>query len=285
MPTEQAPPVTTSSLAPLRTEIHRVIFEADSRGGKAFDVTLITLILASVLTVVLESVASIRDGYGAWLRFAEWTFTAVFTVEYLLRLFSVREPLRYAVSFYGIVDLLAVVPTYLSVLIPGTQSLLVIRAFRLLRVFRVFKLGSFLKEAQILKAALRSSGRKIFVFLGTISILVLVLGSLMYLIEGEEAGFTSIPRSVYWAIVTMTTVGYGDITPQSIPGQMLAAVAMILGYSIIAVPTGIVTAQLVQHATAVTTRTCPSCVSEGHLWSARFCRDCGAPLRETGSDE
>jgi len=279
---QEPEPVTgASTTRRARAEIHRIIFEADTPGGKVFDVTLISLILASVLTVMLESVASIRAEYGLWLRTAEWTFTAFFTVEYVLRLYSVRQPLRYATSFFGIVDLLAVLPTYLSGLIPGGQSLLVIRALRLLRIFRVFKLGSFLMEANTLAAALRSSGRKVGVFLGTILILVLILGAAMYLIEGPEAGFTSIPRAMYWAVVTVTTVGYGDITPQSVPGQLLAAITMVMGYSIIAVPTGIVTAELVQEMRAVTTRTCPTCLTEGHAWSAGFCRDCGAPLRDT----
>ena len=284
--TEQPAPIgADSATRQVRREIHRIIFEADTPGGKAFDVALITLILASVLAVVLESVASIRAEYGAWLRVAEWMFTGFFTVEYVLRLFSVRQPLRYATSFFGIVDLLAILPTYLSGLIPGGQSLLVIRALRLLRVFRVFKLSAFVLEANTLVTALRSSGRKVGVFLGTILILVLILGAAMYLIEGEERGFTSIPRAMYWAIVTVTTVGYGDITPQSIPGQLLAAIAMVMGYSIIAVPTGIVTAELVQEMRAVTTRTCPTCLTEGHQWSARFCRDCGAPLRDTRGEE
>jgi voltage-gated potassium channel len=282
---EQEAVAGTGASQRVRAEIHRIIFEADTPGGKAFDVALISLILISVVTVSLESVASIRGEYGVWLRSAEWAFTAFFAVEYLLRLVSVREPLRYATSFYGVVDLLAILPALLSGLVPGSQSLLVIRALRLLRIFRVFKLGSFLMEADSLAIALRSSGRKVGVFLSTILILVLILGALMYLIEGGEGGFTSIPQSMYWAVVTVTTVGYGDITPNSVPGQVLAALAMIMGYAIIAVPTGIVTAELVHSATAVTTRTCPSCVTEGHQWSARFCRDCGAPLLDTRGDE
>ncbi|MDH3687165.1 MAG: ion transporter [Myxococcales bacterium] len=278
-------PLVESASRRARSEIHRIIFEADTWGGKVFDVALITLIIASVLAVLLESVASIRAVWGPWLRAAEWAFTGFFTIEYALRLLSVREPLRYARSFYGLVDLLAVLPTYLSGLIPGGQSLIVIRALRLLRVFRVFKLGAFLTEANSLVIALRASGRKVGVFLSTILILILILGSMMYLIEGEDAGFTSIPRSIYWAIVTVTTVGYGDITPQSVPGQFLAAIAMVMGYAIIAVPTGIVTAELVQEVRAITTRTCPSCLTEGHQWSARFCRDCGDPLRDTRGEE
>jgi len=285
MSREPDPIAGTSASRRVRFAIHRIIFEADTPAGKAFDVTLISLIIASVIAVLLESVASIRAEWGPWLRAAEWAFTGFFTIEYALRLLSVREPLRYAFSFYGLVDLLAVLPTYLSGLIPGGQSLIVIRALRLLRVFRVFKLGSFLTEQNTLVIALRSSGRKVGIFLSTILILVLILGAAMYLIEGEEAGFTSIPRSIYWAIVTVTTVGYGDITPQSVPGQFLAAIAMVMGYAIIAVPTGIVTAELVQGAQAVTTRTCPSCLTEGHQWSARFCRDCAAPLRDTRGED
>jgi voltage-gated potassium channel len=278
------PNLPSGPLRGARWEVHRIIFEADTPAGKLFDVLLISVIVASVGAVCLESVTAIRAEHGALLRAVEWTFTALFTVEYVLRLWSVRQPLRYATSFFGLVDLLAILPTYLSVFLPGTQSLLVIRALRLLRIFRVFKLASFVIEADVLVSALRSSARKVGVFVGTVLILVLILGAAMYLIEGEDSGFTSIPRSMYWAVVTMTTVGYGDITPQSVPGQLLAAATMILGYGIIAVPTGIVTAQLVHDVRSVTTRTCPTCVSEGHEWSARFCRDCGAPLRETGGE-
>jgi voltage-gated potassium channel len=270
-----------------REELRLIIFEADTPAGKAFDVSLLIAIVASVAAVMLESVASIRADYGGLLRGAEWVFTLLFTVEYALRLLSVPRAWRYARSFYGVVDLLAIAPTYLSVLFPGAQSLLVIRALRLLRVFRVFKLGRFLGEANLLTVAVRGSRHKVIVFLGTIIVLVTILGTAMYLIEGEEHGFTSVPLSVYWAIVTMTTVGYGDIAPQTVAGQMLASVVMILGYSIIAVPTGIVTAELVDaayRARPPTTRTCPHCMSEGHEAGARFCKDCGQSLDASDAD-
>lgn len=263
----------------LRETLFHVIFEADTRAGKAFDVALIALIAASVVAVLLESVGPIRTRHGEALRAFEWLVTVAFTLEYGLRLACVAQPLRYATSFFGVVDLLAVVPTYLSLFLPGSQSLLVIRALRLLRVMRVFKLATYLSEASFLLRALRASRDKILVFLGTVLIVVLVMGALMYLIEGEESGFTSIPRAMYWAIVTMTTVGYGDIAPATVIGQLLAAALMMLGYAIIAVPTGIVTAEMFEARRApVTTRSCPECLSEGHEPSAHYCRDCGAAL-------
>ncbi len=214
---------------PLRSRLHEIIFEADTPAGKAFDVALLVCILVSVAAVSLESVASIREEFGSWLRAIEWGLTALFTLEYFLRLYSVHQPSRYATSFFGLVDLLAVVPTYLSVLVPGAQSLLLIRALRLLRVFRVLKLVRHSGEAKLLMTAMRASRPKITVFLGAQIIVVLIVGALMYLIESSEAGFTSIPQSVYWAIVTMTTVGYGDIAPLTVLGRSLASALMILG--------------------------------------------------------
>ncbi len=263
----------------LRERTRIVIFEADTPAGRAFDVALFSLILGSVIAVMMESVAAVRAAHGPWLRATEWVVTALFTVEYGVRLWCVREPFRYARSFFGVVDLLAILPTYLSLVLPGSQSLLTIRALRLLRIFRVLKLSHFLGDANLLLSALRSGRRKVLVFLGTLLVLALILGSAMHLVEGPTHGFTSIPRSVYWAIVTMTTVGYGDITPQTLPGQILAAGIMILGYSIIAVPTGIFTAEIVaQWRRPVSTRTCPACLTEGHDPKARYCKDCGAPL-------
>ncbi|MCH8961110.1 MAG: ion transporter, partial [Bacteroidetes bacterium] len=227
-----------------RLTLYIIIFESDTPPGKAFDVALILTIFASVAAVMLESVSAIGSRYGAILYASEWVFTILFTIEYILRLICVGRPLRYARSFFGIVDLLAVIPTYFSVLFPGAQFLLVIRLLRILRVFRVLKLVQYLSAADILMEALRASRRKIVVFLVALLTLVVILGSLMYLIEGAENGFTSIPRSIYWAIVTLTTVGYGDISPQTGLGQALAAVVMIMGYGIIAVPTGIVTAEM-----------------------------------------
>ena len=263
-----------------REELRVVIFEADTPAGKAFDVVLLVAILLSVLAVMLESVASIRAAHGRALYGVEWFFTLLFTAEYLLRLACVEVPLRYARSFYGVVDLLSIVPTYVSVLFPGAQSLLVIRGLRLLRVFRVFKLGHFLGEADVLRRALAGSRHKVTVFLGTVLVLVTILGTAMYLVEGAEHGFTDIPTAVYWAIVTMTTVGYGDIAPHTPVGKALAAVVMILGYAIIAVPTGIVTAGIVGEAAGrrLDPRSCPHCSTEGHDSDARFCRRCGAAL-------
>ncbi len=271
-----------------RERLRVIIFEADTPAGKAFDVALLVAIAASVLTVMLESVAEIRVDFGQQLTAAEWGFTLLFTLEYGLRLASVPRPSSYAKSFFGIVDILAILPTYLSLLIPGAESLLVIRGLRLLRIFRVFKLGQFLGEASVLQAALTASRHKITVFLGTIAIVVTILGAAMYLIEGEENGFTSIPISIYWSIVTMTTVGYGDIAPQTVAGKALAAVVMILGFSMIAVPTGIVTAGIVEsvaQARRVTTRCCPMCMSEGHELTATYCKDCSAPLEVPDLDE
>lgn len=261
---------------PWRDHLHEIIFEADTPKGKAFDVGLMICIVLSVVAVVLESVAGLRARFGIYLRTMEWVFTLLFTAEYLLRLVSIRRPLAYAGSFFGIVDLLAILPTYLSLVVTGTQSLLVIRALRLLRVFRVLKLVHFVGEAQQLTQALWASVRKITVFLGVVLSMVLVLGAMMYLIEGEANGFTSIPQSMYWAIVTLTTVGYGDIAPQTIPGKLLASTVMILGYGVLAVPTGIVTVELANvRKRVVTTRTCRGCAAEGHDTDAKYCKYCG----------
>lgn len=265
--------------APWRDKIHEVIFEADTPSGKFFDVLLITMILLSVLTVMLESVASIEEAHGDLIRIAEWFFTIIFTIEYILRLVSVDYPSKYARSFFGVVDLLAIVPTYLSVLIPGTQFLLVIRLLRILRVFRVLKLAKYMAESQVLTQALWASRRKITVFLFTVLTLIVILGSLMYFIESDENGFTSIPRSIYWAIVTMTTVGYGDISPQTPLGQALASVVMIMGYAILAVPTGIVSVEIARaDADLTSTRSCHACSLEGHDRDAVHCKYCGEAL-------
>ncbi len=267
-------------MATWRRRMHEVIFEADTPEGRLFDLLLLASILLSVVAVSLESVEAIQQDHGAALRIAEWCFTLLFTGEYALRLLCVGRPLRYALSFYGLVDLLSVLPTYLSLLLPGAHTLVVIRALRLLRVFRVLKFARYLKAANVLYAALRSSWPRIVVFLGTVLTLVTIISTLMYLFEGKESGFSSIPRAMYWAIVTMTTVGYGDIAPQTVPGQVLAALVMILGYSIIVVPTGIVSADLVgsTRAERVSTQVCPQCATEGHATDARFCKSCGARL-------
>ncbi len=265
-----------------RARAHGVIFEAETPAGKLFDVLLIAAIVASIVVVMLESVGSIRASYRDFLYAAEWFFTILFTVEYVLRLATVGRPGRYGLSFFGVIDLLAIVPTYLDLLVPGARYLLSIRALRLLRIFRVLKIAKYLAELQVLIQATRASRRKVSVFLFTVATLVIIFGSLMYVIEGEQNGFTSIPRSIYWAIVTLTTVGYGDISPQTNLGQMLAAVIMILGYSIIAVPTGIVTAELADAARKgdqiVSTQACEQCGAEGHDPDAVHCKHCGAEL-------
>jgi len=259
--------------------LHEVIFEADTPAGKAFDVALLWSIVLSVLAVMLDSVGSITNEYGTLLRSVEWFFTILFTIEYILRLISVGRPLRYAKSFFGIVDLLAIIPTYLSLLFAGSHYLLVIRTLRLLRIFRVLKLAHYLSEVDVLSRALRASRHKIIVFVFTVLTVVIIIGSLMYVIEGEKNGFTSIPRSIYWAIVTITTVGYGDISPKTNLGQALAAFAMILGYGIIAVPTGIVTFEISNASRKqISTHACLQCSAEGHDYDAAHCKYCGAKL-------
>jgi voltage-gated potassium channel len=267
-----------------RGALYEVIFEHSSRGGKLFDVALIVAILASVTAVLLDSIASIHVVYGEFLHLLEWGFTGLFTVEYVLRLLCAKHTSRYATSFFGVVDLLAIMPTYLSILLPGSQALLVIRIIRVLRVFRVMKLAQYIGEAELLMAAMRQSRRKITVFLLTVFSLCVVLGSLMYVLEGESNGFTSIPRSIYWTIVTLTTVGYGDISPRTSLGQTVAAVIMMLGYAIIAVPTGIVTVELGRARTRMSRAdSCPQCRSMGHDGDALHCKHCGARLRHAMS--
>jgi len=272
-------PSNTAAPRNFRQRLHEIIFEADTSAGKFFDTALILCILISVILVMLDSVGSIRASWGKILYIFEWLFTALFTIEYVLRLYSVGRPLKYATSFFGVVDLLAILPTYFSIIFPGTQYLLIIRILRVLRIFRVFKLVQYLSEARLLTQALRASRRKILVFLFTVLTLVIVFGSLMYLIEDESNGFTSIPRSIYWAAVTLTTVGYGDISPQTNIGQALAALIMIIGYAIIAVPTGIVTVELSQaYRRNISTTACPECSLEGHDSDAKYCKYCGAKL-------
>jgi voltage-gated potassium channel len=267
--------------APWRKLLYRVIFESDTPAGKTFDVILLWTILASVLVVMLDSVAAIRQVYGFHLYVLEWFFTVLFTIEYMLRLLSVGRPARYAKSFFGLVDLLAVVPTYLGLLLPGGRYLLVIRILRLIRVFRVFKLVEYLSQGEVILEALRRALPKITVFLVAVISLVVIFGSLMYVIEGEANGFTSIPMSIYWAIVTLTTVGYGDISPLTPVGRGVAAMVMILGYGIIAVPTGIVTVELSRTPVRrIRTRACEGCGREGHDTDARFCKHCGSNLSD-----
>ncbi len=261
-----------------RYRLYEIIFEAETVGGRTFDVLLLWTILLSVLVVILESVKSVRQEYGDLLTAAEWAFTIVFTIEYVLRLISVRRPLNYATSFFGVIDLLAIIPTYASFFLPGLQYLLAVRILRLLRIFRILKLAEFVSEARVITSALRASMKKISVFLFAILILVTIIGSIMYVIEGEEHGFTDIPTSIYWAVVTLTTVGYGDLSPKTGIGKAFASLVMILGYAIIAVPTGIVTVELSRSVKKISTQVCPECHTQDHDADAVFCKYCASRL-------
>ncbi len=267
-----------SNLKPWQLKLHEVIYEADTKAGKLFDIILLVAILLSVATVMLESVNSIASQYGDELKLIEWVFTLLFTLEYIARLISIGKPLKYVLSFYGIIDFVSIIPTFLGIFITGSQSLRIIRSIRLLRVFRILKLVQFMNEANVLIKALKASRPKIVVFLFALLSLTFILGTVMYLIETPEAGFTSIPRSIYWAIVTLTTVGYGDIAPQSVLGQTLASFIMIIGYAIIAVPTGIVGAELAKTKSNTNTQVCPECSLEGHDDNAVHCKYCGNSL-------
>lgn len=271
-----------------REKAHQVIFEAETPAGKLFDVALLIAIVTSVMVVLLETVKSYNQDYWRIFYILEWIFTILFTLEYAMRLYVVHKPLRYSTSFYGIVDLLSILPTYLSLFFMGAQSLLVIRILRLLRVFRIFKLWQFIKEANHLATALFRSRVKISVFLLFIVLLVTIIGALIYLIEGEQpdTDFTSIPKSIYWAIVTMTTVGYGDITPKTTLGQFLSAIVMILGYAVIAVPTGIVSVEMFRTPDKKpSTDYCRYCGREGHDADAVFCKYCSKKLNEPANRE
>ncbi|HPU50193.1 MAG TPA: ion transporter [Burkholderiaceae bacterium] len=270
-----------------RLDLHTIIFEADTRAGRLFDLALIWVIVASIAVVILDSMSGVHARFGGWFTILEWGFTLLFTVEYVARLLCVRHPLRYALSVYGLIDLLALLPTYLAVLVPGLHALIDVRVLRLLRIFRILKLGAYVAEFGALGRALSASRRKIFVFLAFVMMVVLVMGTLMYVVEGAEHGFTSIPVGVYWAITTMTTVGFGDITPRTDLGRLIASVMMLIGWGTLAVPTGIVSAEFTAQKAPreTTTRVCHECLSEGHLASARFCRDCGAELPPYRHDE
>ncbi|MBP3979424.1 ion transporter [Acidovorax sp. JG5] len=265
-----------------RLRLYTIIFEADTRAGRLFDLTLIVTILLSIAVVVADSVPALHERWRQQFTWAEWGFTALFTLEYIARLACTRRPLRYATSFFGVVDLLAMLPTYLALLLPGAHALIDVRVLRLLRVFRVFKLTSYLTEYRGLGRALQASARKIIVFITGVLMIVLVMGTLMYVVEGPANGFSTIPTAVYWAITTMTTVGFGDITPKTDLGRFIASVMMLLGWGTLAVPTGIVTAEMTsQRLSAVpvaTTRTCHECLTEGHLPEALYCLHCGARL-------
>jgi voltage-gated potassium channel len=263
-----------------RTRFHTVVFEADTRAGRAFDIGLMAVIVLSVLTVILDSVPTIRARQFQTLFVLEWIFTVLFTIEYVLRLACVKRPLRYALSFFGLIDLMSILPTYIAFFMPEAHALIDIRLLRMLRVYRVLKLPRYFDESQILMEALRNSRHKIAVFLGTIFILCIILGTLMYLIEGPANGFTSIPTAMYWAVVTLTTTGYGDIHPKTPFGQAVTSLVMLMGYGIIALPTGIVGAELAMSMSRKkpTTRTCTQCLSEGHEADAAYCKDCGSRL-------
>lgn len=303
-----------------RLTLYNVIFKADTHAGRLFDLTLIWAIALSVLVVVLDSVQSISAHWGAWFYVLEWGFTLAFTAEYIARLLCVQRPARYARSFYGVVDLVSVLPTYLAILVPGLSSLIDVRVLRLLRIARLFKLSAYSQEFRTLARALSASRRKITVFVGVVMMVVLVLGTLMYVVEGPENGFTSIPAAVYWAIATMTTVGFGDLVPKTDLGRAIASMMMLLGWGVLAVPTGIVSAEMVRggheddfarrmagqgsgpagpagsaddpdarqprqpNVTASTGQPCPSCGAVAHEVDAHFCRRCGVPLREAAAD-
>ena len=271
-----------------KAKLHEVIYEADTPAGKLFDVVLLILILTSILLVMLESVNEFAEKHGRLLDIAEWVITILFTLEYFARIISIRKPSQYIFSFYGIIDLLSTVPKYLSLFIVGSQSLIALRALRLMRIFRVLKLARYIGESNNIVRALNASKIKIGVFIMFILILCTILGSVMYLVEsGQESGFTSIPRSIYWAIVTLTTVGYGDIAPLTALGQAIASIIMILGYGIIAVPTGIVSAELVamdKDDIHLNTQSCPHCSAEGHRNNADYCFDCGESLHPEETD-
>jgi len=264
-----------------RHTLYQIIYQANTPTGRGFDIALMILILASVLTIMLDSVAEINQKYGDELYAAEWFFTILFTLEYGLRILCIHKPIKYIVSFYGIIDLMSITPSYLSLFLPGAHYLLVIRILRVLRIFRVLKLVRFINQANILVNALKASRLKIAIFMFTISTLLIVFGSTMYLIEGPENGFTNIPVSIYWSVVTLTTVGFGDITPKTDLGRAVSAIVMIVGYAIIAVPTGIFTAELskeMKKQRKADQRTCPRCRHPGHEKDANYCRICGTEL-------
>ena len=263
-----------------RSKLHDTIYESNTTAGKIFDIALLLLIILSIVTVILDSIKIYNRQYASLFTILEWIFTILFTAEYLLRLVSIDKPLRYVFSFLGIIDLLAIIPSYLSIFFIGAESLMVFRVLRFLRVFRIFKLTHFLSEMQFLKAAITGSLKKISIFMMVVLGLVIILGSVMYLVEGGRNGFSSIPDSIYWAIVTITTVGYGDISPVTSLGKFIASFIMLIGYGIIAVPTGIITTEmaLAERSRKQGHETCPGCGKEGHDQDAIFCKRCGSLL-------
>jgi voltage-gated potassium channel len=262
-----------------KTKLYEIIYEADTKAGKWFDIILILLITVSIIIVMLESVSNIDANYHNFLNIAEWIITILFTIEYFARIICIQKPTKYIFSFYGIIDFLATIPKYISIFFVGTHALVALRALRLLRVFRILKLARYLGASNKLISALKSSKIKIAVFLFSILVLTIILGTVMYIIEGPKNGFTSIPYSMYWAIVTLTTVGYGDISPHTPIGQFIASIVMILGYGIIAVPTGIVTSEMTkQDQVHTNTQTCPNCLFDKHIDNAVYCNHCGEKL-------
>jgi len=261
-------------------KIHEIIYEADTKEGKLFDVILLIAIIASILLVMLESVENIDVKYHQYLYIGEWIITIFFSLEYILRIISIKKPLKYVFSFYGIIDFLATIPMYLSFILVGSHSLVALRALRLLRVFRILKLARYTGASEKLTLAMRASKAKISVFLFFVVIVCIILGTVMYMVEGAENGFTNIPKSIYWAIVTLTTVGFGDIAPQTPLGQFIASIIMILGYAIIAIPTGIVSSELTKSTLNqdVNTQSCPNCLKEKHKDNAIYCYNCGSVL-------
>jgi voltage-gated potassium channel len=265
-----------------KNQLHDIIYEADTPAGKWFDIILIFVILLSILLVMLESVESFDTKYHTFLNISEWAITILFTFEYIARVIVIKKPSSYIFSFYGIIDFLATIPKYLSIFFIGTHALIALRALRLLRVFRILKLARYLGASRNLVSALKASRIKIFVFLFSVLVITIILGTVMYLVEGPENGFTNIPHSMYWAIVTLTTVGYGDLSPHTPLGQFIASLVMILGYGIIAVPTGIVTSEITKQDTKVHTNTqsCPNCSFDKHMDNAIFCNRCGKKLND-----
>ncbi|QDF75772.1 MULTISPECIES: ion transporter [Shewanella] len=263
----------------LKLKLRQIIFGTDTKAGRYFDISLIVCIVLSVALVFVDTIDSIHSRYGEWIRIAEWCFTGIFTIEYLLRLYCSALPVQYARSFYGVVDLLSILPSYLALIFPGANFTLVIRVLRLFRIFRVLKLLRYLSEGNLLLRAMIQSSRKVFLFFFSVSLIVMVLSAIMYVVEGPEHGFTSMPKSIYWTIVTITTVGYGDITPQTTLGQGIAALTMLIGYSIIAIPTGILTSEISQEMVRKKDlRRCSNCLKMGHEVSALYCDKCGSEL-------
>ena len=266
--------------AKLKTRLYEIVFEADTKAGKTFDLLLLITILLSVAIVIIESVRNINEKYETSLQIAEWTITGIFTVEYIVRIYIVDKKLKYIFSYYGIIDLLSILPSFIGIFIPGAYRLSVIRSFRLLRIFRILKLSQFVSESNNIVKALRASKHKISIFFLFIVMVVIIAGTLMYIIEGEENGFTSIPQSMYWAIVTVTTVGYGDIAPLTVAGKFIASIMMILGYAVIAVPTGIVSSEFtsLNKNKKIVTQVCSSCLKEIDDPDAKYCKFCGTSL-------